>query len=302
MGLISFTANYTDRSNDSGYQFEFHCDKCGNGFLSTFQPSKIGIAGGLLRAAGGFFGGGLGRLASASGHIKDALHGPAWDAAFRVADSEDAKDLTMARLGRELNTDPSSVYRHFASKDQLLAAMADVLLEETYAAYVEGDEPVENVRRMAWALRRTYLRRPSLARLITLRSNDGAAARACMAALRQSLAALGYDEEQTGLLARVVAEVTLSHIAMTADELAQPAGRQRADLELAASSYAIPTRRLEVSDRDLTESVLADGEQVFGAALELLLEALAARAAAQQPTSKAAPKTAAKAKAAPLAS
>ena len=224
------------------------------------------------------------------------------EAAFRVADAEDAKDLTMARLGRELNTDPSSIYRHFASKDQLLLAMADVLLEETYAAYVEGDEPVENVRRMAWALRRTYLRRPSLARLITLRSNDGAAARACMAALRQSLAAMGYDESQTGLLARTIAEVTLSHIAMTADELAQPAGTQRADLELAASSYAIPTRRLEVSDRDLTESVLADGEQVFGAALELLLEALAARAAAQQPTSKAAPKTAAKAKAAPRSS
>lgn len=224
------------------------------------------------------------------------------EAAFRVADSEDAKDLTMARLGRELNTDPSSIYRHFASKDQLLLAMADVLLEETYAAYVEGDEPVENVRRMAWALRRTYLRRPSLARLITLRSNDGAAARACMAALRQSLAAMGYDESQTGLLARTIAEVTLSHIAMTADELAQPAGTQRADLELAASSYAIPTRRLEVSDRDLTESVLADGEQVFGAALELLLEALAARAAAQQPASKAAPKTAPKAKAAPRSS
>lgn len=215
------------------------------------------------------------------------------EAAFRVADSEDAKDLTMARLGRELNTDPSSVYRHFASKDQLLAAMADVLLEETYAAYVEGDEPIENVRRMAWALRRTYLRRPSLARLITLRSNDGAAARACMAALRQSLAAMGYDESQTGLLARTIAEVTLSHIAMTADELAQPAGTQRADLELAASSYAIPTRHLEVSESDLTESVLADGEQVFGAALELLLEALASRAAAPKPRARTTTKAAA---------
>lgn len=101
MGLISFTANYTDRSNDSGYQFEFHCDKCGNGFLSTFQPSKIGIAGGLLRAAGGFFGGGLGRLASASGHIKDALHGPAWDAAFRVAvDEGKQKFKQCSRCGK----------------------------------------------------------------------------------------------------------------------------------------------------------------------------------------------------------
>lgn len=209
------------------------------------------------------------------------------EAAFRVADSEDAKDLTMARLGRELDTDPSSIYRHFASKDQLLLAMADVLLEETYAAYTEGDEPVENVRRMAWALRRTYLRRPSLARLITLRSVDGAAARACMAALRQSLSSMGYDDAQTSLLARVVAEVTLSHIAMTADELGQPADTQRSDLELAASSYAVPTLRLDVSDRDLQESVLADGEQVFGAALELLLEALTARAASTKPAPRA---------------
>jgi hypothetical protein len=88
MSLTAFTSNYTDRSNTTGYQFEFHCDKCRNGFLSTFQPSKVGIGGGLLRAAGGLFGGKLNQIANATDHLKDALRGPAWDAAFRNAVAE----------------------------------------------------------------------------------------------------------------------------------------------------------------------------------------------------------------------
>ena len=38
--LHSFTRNYNDRSTEAGFQFEFYCDCCGNGFLSTFRPSS----------------------------------------------------------------------------------------------------------------------------------------------------------------------------------------------------------------------------------------------------------------------
>lgn len=38
--LHSFTRNYDDLSTESGFQFEFYCDNCGNGFKSTFQESK----------------------------------------------------------------------------------------------------------------------------------------------------------------------------------------------------------------------------------------------------------------------
>ena len=54
MTLIQFTRNHTDLSTDKGYQFEFFCDRCGNGFMSEFQASAVGIAGRALRAAGGF--------------------------------------------------------------------------------------------------------------------------------------------------------------------------------------------------------------------------------------------------------
>jgi membrane protease subunit (stomatin/prohibitin family) len=83
--MIQFTRNYTDRSNDSGFQFEFHCDKCGNGHMSEFQTSGMGLAASVLRAAGSFFGGALGRAAYAGDHLKDALRGKAWDGAYETA-------------------------------------------------------------------------------------------------------------------------------------------------------------------------------------------------------------------------
>ena len=88
MAMIQFTKNYTDRSNDTGFQFEFFCDKCGNGFISRFQNSTLGVASKLLKAAGSIFGGVLGQAAYAGDHVKDALRGKAWDDAFAVAVEE----------------------------------------------------------------------------------------------------------------------------------------------------------------------------------------------------------------------
>ena len=38
--LHSFTRNNSDLSTEAGFQFEFFCDCCGNGFKSTFKESK----------------------------------------------------------------------------------------------------------------------------------------------------------------------------------------------------------------------------------------------------------------------
>ncbi|HXT00992.1 MAG TPA: zinc ribbon domain-containing protein [Elusimicrobiota bacterium] len=85
---VAFTKNYTDHSNNEGYQFEFHCDKCGNGFRSAYAANKLGMATGLLGAAAGMFGGLLGEAAQAGGALKDALRGKAWDDAFAAAIAE----------------------------------------------------------------------------------------------------------------------------------------------------------------------------------------------------------------------
>lgn len=88
MAMITFTAQHADRSNNTGYQFEFYCDRCRSGHISTFQASKLGMAEGFLRAAGGLFGGTVGKIAYAGDSIKDAFRGPARDAAFAKAVEE----------------------------------------------------------------------------------------------------------------------------------------------------------------------------------------------------------------------
>ena len=45
---IQFVENYSDLSTNRGYQFKFHCDRCGNGYLSSFEGSTLGMASGLL--------------------------------------------------------------------------------------------------------------------------------------------------------------------------------------------------------------------------------------------------------------
>lgn len=84
----AFTRNFTDRSNDTGYQFEFHCDKCGNGHRSTFRTSTLGVAAGLLKAAGSIFGSRLSSVGWGADQVKDALRGPQWDSAFQEAIAE----------------------------------------------------------------------------------------------------------------------------------------------------------------------------------------------------------------------
>jgi hypothetical protein len=88
MTTQAFTRNYTDHSNPHGNQFEFFCDKCGNGFRSSFDTSKTGIATSILDAAGALFGGEVQRAAWGADRMSDTFRGPAWDAAFKRAMDE----------------------------------------------------------------------------------------------------------------------------------------------------------------------------------------------------------------------
>jgi hypothetical protein len=88
MSLIRFTENYDDLSTDRGFQFKFFCDRCRNGYMSSFQTSMTGVAGGLLRAAGNLFGGVLHSAGDGAFEVQRAVGGQAHDAALRTAVEE----------------------------------------------------------------------------------------------------------------------------------------------------------------------------------------------------------------------
>jgi hypothetical protein len=88
MGRVEFTDNYEDLSTASGFQFKFICESCGNGYQSTWRANPTGIAGSVLRTAGGLLGGIFGRAASSSYEIQQAIGGPAHDSALAEATAE----------------------------------------------------------------------------------------------------------------------------------------------------------------------------------------------------------------------
>lgn len=83
--VVPFTDNYTDHSTEAGYQFEFFCERCGNGYKAGFQPSALGIGTKVLRGLGGMLGGRLGNASYAGDQLKDLTESQAKDKALREA-------------------------------------------------------------------------------------------------------------------------------------------------------------------------------------------------------------------------
>jgi hypothetical protein len=88
MPPIQFTRNHSDHSTDLGFQFEFFCDRCGNGFMSQFRHNKLGAAGEIARGLGSVFGGVFGRAASGSYEVDRLTRGKAHDDAMVAAVTE----------------------------------------------------------------------------------------------------------------------------------------------------------------------------------------------------------------------
>lgn len=85
---IEFTKNYHDLSTDQGFQYEFFCDRCGNGFRSRFRPSLTGTVNKGIEAASSLFGGLFGKAAELSGQVHSAAWEKAHDEAFLAASQE----------------------------------------------------------------------------------------------------------------------------------------------------------------------------------------------------------------------
>jgi len=201
------------------------------------------------------------------------------EAALGIVGTDDMNELTMSRLGRALDADPSAVYRHFRNKDELLLAMADVQMEEVVRTYEPGDDAYANLRHMLWVLRRSYLSRPGLARAVAPRFTGGAAETVLVHHMIDNVKSLGYDETAAIARVRAVAEMTLGHIIMTAEVMSLPRKAQAFELELARSYYTYPRQPLTTATVEENRVAhRADGDEVYSTMLETFLAGLAADA------------------------
>jgi len=215
------------------------------------------------------------------------------EAALGIVGTDDMNELTMSRLGRALDADPSAVYRHFRNKDELLLAMADVQMEEVVRTYEPGDDAYANLRHMLWVLRRSYLSRPGLARAVAPRFTGGAAETVLVHHMIDNVKSLGYDESAAIARVRAAAEMTLGHIIMTAEVVSLPRKAQAFELEMARSYYTHPRQPLSPAPLEEQRAAnRADGDEVFATMLDTFLAGLAAGSPSAKPKPKPKPKPA----------
>jgi len=88
MAKIPFTNNYVDLSSNRGFQFKFHCQKCGNGYVSTFQANTLSTVATAAQVVSNLFGGLFGQAVQSAQSIEQAVAGPQHDAALRKAVEE----------------------------------------------------------------------------------------------------------------------------------------------------------------------------------------------------------------------
>ncbi len=88
MDAIEFTRNYSDLSTDRGFQFEFQCNRCGNGYKTAFQAWTMGTVSGALDAASSLFGGVLSQAANLGERARSATWQQARDKAMVEAIQE----------------------------------------------------------------------------------------------------------------------------------------------------------------------------------------------------------------------
>lgn len=85
---IEFTRNYSDQSTGQGFQWEFYCERCSNGYRSKFQPSAAGVVTGVLDTASSLLGGIFSRASDLSNRVQSATWERAHDKAFEEAAQE----------------------------------------------------------------------------------------------------------------------------------------------------------------------------------------------------------------------
>lgn len=166
--------------------------------------------------------------------------------ALRVLDKYGLADLTMRRLGTELDVRASALYHHFPDKQHLLAAVADELLARR--ALVATDLPWEQrVVAECNGLRDALLAWTDGAEVVATAQAYGLGGLAAYDSLRAALDHAGLDPTVAHTAARALMHLVLGHT-----------GEEQLHLQAVAAG-ALPEDPKLLPDFELGLSLVLDG-------------------------------------------
>lgn len=198
--------------------------------------------------------------------------------ALRLIGEHGPEALSVRRLGTALGCDPSALYRYFRDADDLVLAIADRIIGDAMAGFSPGCDWLADLREMALRVRAGYLAHPRAAAFasyrVTRRENEIRAVETGVGLLLSA----GFAPGEATRLYLAFIDTVLSHAAMDAACQALPRQQREADHRAWREVY----RGLDPAAYPVLTTVRQEvhimGDSSFEEAVDLLLEALAARA------------------------
>jgi AcrR family transcriptional regulator len=188
---------------------------------------------------------------------------------LRLLDAEGIAGFSLPKLGRALGTDPTAVYRHFASKDDIVLAIADQLIKESSAGLVPGDCWVDTLTESTRRLRSTYLAHPAAASLSACRTTQGPAEMRIVNVIIGAVLQAGFEGAEAAKVYRAIGDFALYWPGCEAAFLALDERLQKNDIGAWTSAYLavdradyphiwqIRTELPDVDDNDIFETILS---------------------------------------------
>ncbi len=197
-------------------------------------------------------------------------------AACALADREGAAAITMRRLGGELGVDPTAVYRHFRSKQELLDAVAEHVFQQLRDELQLCDDPRANVREMLHRGFRLYRSHPGLAVALAHQRDDTSALAQLAELTLRELRKLGLADRDAAWAYHTFIDVVVGTGVFYAvvPEYVDP--KERAAMRRSFLTLPPETHPNSVA---VAPHLFPDVEEVFGFIVELLLDAFERRAA-----------------------
>jgi AcrR family transcriptional regulator len=199
------------------------------------------------------------------------------NAAIQLAEREGATSLTMRRLGQELGTDVTTLYRLFRDKDELLLAVCErtieMILDEI--GKVPEDEPWQDtLRRIAETTWQIQTRFPAITVLTFARTTGGPAEQRMVELMLAAFARSGLAPAEAVLYYRTFVDTTLGLCAHAAALSSLEPEVQEKDTTTWTRIYArLPQGAYPVTHAHIDALSNVDQKAIYEAAVEAVLSA-----------------------------
>lgn len=194
------------------------------------------------------------------------------DAALNLLDQKGPSALTFNLLGQELKASSTAVYRHFASRDDVILGVADHLDKLSLSNYSPSNEWKVDLRDLGWRAWRVAEQHPAAASICLGLVTNGVNELRAVECVLNALFLAGLEDEDAVLHYQVYSNLVLSAAMSHGIRLAS----EKAVGTRVQDYHPEDPSQFPYAERVKKELRVIDHEEVFAKLMEMFIDSVAA--------------------------